>query len=59
MNEEEVQVIDTPVKIDWAQEIQSTLHTFLAVFIGTLLATPLINAMLGIDLPTIEQIKDV
>ena len=47
------------IKIDWKHEAQSTLHTFLAVFIGTLLATPIVNAILGTDLPTIDQFRDL
>lgn len=56
---EEVQIINDPVKIDWMKEVESTLHTFLAVFIGTLLATPLVNTLLGTDLPTIDQFRDL
>ena len=46
-------------KINWETEIRSIFHTFVGMFVGALLATPLINAMLGTSLPTVDQFKDV
>lgn len=46
-------------KIDWKYEATSLAHTFAGIFVGVLLASPLINAMTGSDLPTISQFKDL
>lgn len=46
-------------KIDWKYEARSTFNTFAALFVGTFLASPLINAMTGAELPTIQQFNDV
>lgn len=46
-------------RIDWKYEVRSTFHTFSALFIGAFVASPLINAMTGADLPTIQQFRDV
>lgn len=39
-------------------EIHSSFHTFIGVFIGMIVLTPIFNALVGTDLPTFNQFKD-
>lgn len=45
--------------INWKYEVRSTLNTFAGIFVGAFLASPLINAMTGSDLPTVQQFRDL
>lgn len=40
-------------------ESKSAFATFSALFLGLLVANPLINKLISTDLPTISQLKDV
>ena len=40
-------------------EVKSAVHTFLGIFIGTITLAPAFNELIGTDLPTINELKDV
>lgn len=40
-------------------EIKSAIMTFTGIFVGYITLSPLFNAVIGTDLPTIQQLKDI
>lgn len=40
-------------------EIKSAAMTFCGIFAGTIVLNPIFNQLIGTDLPTIQQLKDV